>query len=183
MKICKAIFLLMSLWVCIQLHAQAVNNPDIPEEVAEELLKKERRDVLDNMEVKNYPSRYNKPVILEAETTMKQTIKLENLNQETRTCNAELSIGYLQYNDNARVDAVIENNDCAASAGEYMVNIDVYDFTHGMKSIEHLESWSRNDDEPFKSQILYEIGDNVELIKVQANGLKCLCTVTGNTEQ
>ena len=170
------------LLVSAQAMSQVVKHNEIPADVAGEMARHEREDVLDNLETKNYPTRYHKPVVLETEKTLETRLDAEQWHNAEKTCAAELSIGYLQFNTKARVEAGIETPDCAASGGEYTLHFDVYDFSNGMKSQELVETWGRTDAEPYSSQTFYEIGENVELIKVYARGLTCTCAAAGDAD-
>lgn len=96
-------------------------------------------------------------------------------NKDIRPCQADISIGYLQFVTRARVDTVIENSDCAASSGQYEVQIQIIDESNELHVIEHVESWGREDDTPYKSRKLYDIGKNVELFRTTVRGLTCRC--------
>ena len=112
----------------------------------------------------------------EKQVEHKYKMKLESRKQDVKACNAELSISYQQYDTQAKVETIIENGDCAASAGKYTVDILVGDARGQTREIEHDETWSRDDNKPYESQKSYDIGKNVELIRVRTTGLSCSCT-------
>jgi hypothetical protein len=112
---------------------------------------------------------------LEKQVEHEYKIKLESRKQKVKACNAELSISYQQYDTQAKVETNIENEDCAASGGKYTVDILVSDAGGQTHEIEHDETWSRDDNKPYASQKIYDIGKNVDLIRVRTTGLSCTC--------
>lgn len=112
---------------------------------------------------------------VEGEAKIEFKIDLEAKPSEIKLCQARVSTEYLQFNTKARVDLTIDNDDCAASSGEYTVRLRTKDENGELKSTEHVESWARDDDVPVESQKTYDIGNNVELIRVSARKLTCVC--------
>lgn len=111
----------------------------------------------------------------EGEATIEYKVDLEVTPSAIKSCQASLSIEYLQFDTQARVDLTIENPDCGASSGEYTVRIRTKEENGNLNSIEHVESWARDDDAPVESQKTYDIGNNVELIRVSTTKLTCVC--------
>jgi len=94
---------------------------------------------------------------------------------ETAQCKATLSIEYLQINANAEVSGVIENQDCAASGGEYSIEARLRDANGATSTVEFSETWERQDAEPVTFSAVYPIGENVELVRMRSRGLSCEC--------
>ena len=90
-------------------------------------------------------------------------------------CQATVRIEYLQFDTIAKVAGVIENEDCAASSGEYTIQARIRDKSGETKTLEFPESWQRDDDQPVKFSAEYPIGENVELLRVRSSGLRCEC--------
>jgi hypothetical protein len=90
-------------------------------------------------------------------------------------CAAAVALQYTQRNTIARVEGVLENPDCAASRGDYVVAVRVRDETGESKTLEFIEAWRRDDDQPVKFSADYEIGSNVDLTTVGVRRLHCSC--------
>jgi len=103
-------------------------------------------------------------------------IKMEPKTPDRKSCRVHVSLAYLQYNDQAQVDATIENEDCAASSGEYTVRLKIRNQDSDIQLIENVESWARNDDKPIETQTVYDIGHDVDLIRVSTAKLTCTCS-------
>jgi len=73
----------------------------------------------------------------------------------------------------------IDNNDCAASSGQYNVRLKIIKENGESQLIEHVESWTRDNDTQFESRKFYDIGNNVELSRTTTSGLTCECTPAG----
>jgi hypothetical protein len=112
----------------------------------------------------------------------KYKLRPESWKKDVKTCNADLSISYLQYDTQAKVETIIEHNDCAASGGEYTLHLWVNDARGETQEIEYGETWSRDDNTPYESQKVYEIGKNVELFRVRTQGLTCICAPEQKSE-
>ena len=90
-------------------------------------------------------------------------------------CHANAGFEYWQSNTVAHIEGEITNEDCAASGGDYVVSV-VYRDEHGERQRrDHTETWSRVDKEPFSFAHDYEIGENVDLIRVSARKVVCIC--------
>ena len=70
---------------------------------------------------------------------------------------------------------VIENKNCAASSGEFKLLVRGRDETSEVKTLEFLEPWQRDDDEPVKFGGDYPIGNNVDLVNVRVVQVRCTC--------
>lgn len=100
------------------------------------------------------------------------TIRLE---KRVGGCRANLSLEYWQEGHLARVNTTISNNECAASGGEYRIRI-VYRGDDGEAvTDEYDESWERDDERTVSVSRTYEIGDDVDLLRVRSRGLTCAC--------
>lgn len=91
-------------------------------------------------------------------------------------CQANAEFEYWQANTHAHIEGAITNSECAASGGEYVVSVVYLDEEGTRQRDDHTENWSRADAEPFKFAHDYEIGDNVDLIRVSARKVVCICT-------
>jgi len=91
-------------------------------------------------------------------------------------CETEIIVEYFQRDTIARVTGLIENETCAASSGQYEVAIRVKDDDDEFVELEFSESWQRDDDQPVAFTADYAIGENVELIRLRTQGLRCTCS-------
>lgn len=90
-------------------------------------------------------------------------------------CQMAAVVSYLQFGDRVRVDATIENRDCAESSGEYTVRVKIRNSTGELQLLEHVESWARDDDAAIETQKFYDIGSDVDLIRVSTAKITCSC--------
>lgn len=104
-----------------------------------------------------------------------ETPPLRIARPQSGACHAEMSLEYLQWDTAARVRSKIENADCAASRGQYVLEVTVRDSKGELKTLRIRESWSRNDDQPVVSMKDYPIGENVDLVSVRSRRLQCSC--------
>lgn len=143
---------------------------------SDQFKREETSDILDHLERKEYPGLRHEPIKLEARKPVEYTIKLEEKKKPSINCHADITIGYLQFNTKARVDAAIENHDCAASSGQYEVQLQIVDKNGDVQTIEHVESWTRGNETPINSRKFYNIGKNVELLRTTIRRVTCTCT-------
>jgi hypothetical protein len=90
-------------------------------------------------------------------------------------CHANAGFEYWQSNTVAHVEGEITNEDCAASGGDYVVSVVYRDERGERQRRDHIEQWSRLDAQPFAFAHDYEIGENVDLIRVSAKKVDCIC--------
>ena len=93
-------------------------------------------------------------------------------------CTAIMELEYSQRNTTARVSGTIQNEDCTASDGEYKLTFKIRDANGELKTLEFLESWQRQDDQPVELKGDYPIGENVDLVNVRAKMTRCTCPDT-----
>ena len=82
----------------------------------------------------------------------------------------------------AAVTGTIENGDCGASSGTYALSVRYRDEQGETQTIRTEEPWSRSDDNPVDIQSKHFIGENVDLIRVSARRVNCVCTDEENSE-
>ena len=122
--------------------------------------------------------------------TCKKTWQTESLSKiqiktgkiDNHNCNARLTNTYLQLNQRARVNTTIENSDCPKSSGKYTVRLRITDDRGEPRVIEHTETWTSDNGAPYETQLIYDIGENVELQKVTTMGLSCVCDTADQSE-
>ena len=120
-------------------------------------------------------SRTDHSTKIEAHLEKKFTVRLDAKPHENFRCKVNVTLDYLQQNDTAQVDAIITNQDCAASSGSYTVAIRVLDADKNSIEYEFEETWQRVDDRQIVTSTSYPIGKNVDLRRVRARNLSCTC--------
>jgi hypothetical protein len=113
---------------------------------------------------------------IEGKMEIGYTVKLTMNPPESRRCQAQLQISYLQKNDMASVESTLNNDDCAASSGSYIVSVRIRDENSETRNIEYEETWQRDDIQPIAMKKEYFAGDNVDVIRVNTKKLRCICT-------
>jgi hypothetical protein len=108
---------------------------------------------------------------LEREVTIVQELAAPN----SLLCETSIVVEYFHRDTIARVNGMIENETCAASSGQYDVEVRVKDENGEMRTLQFREFWQRDDDLPVEFSADYPIGENVELIRLSTSGLKCTC--------
>lgn len=101
-----------------------------------------------------------------------KTITLE---KRVGGCQANLQMEYWQKGHIAEVQSTLTNPDCAASSGHYTISVRYRNDDGEMHSDEYQETWERSDGEPVTATKHYEIGDDVDLIRVRSRRLSCSC--------
>ena len=112
---------------------------------------------------------------VEGQAVKKYTFKLETTRNKLY-CQARVSLEFMQRNAVAKVTGIIENDDCGASSGDYAISVRYRAEDGEVHDIEHPERWRRDNDKAFTFEHEYQIGDNVDLIRVRARKVQCVCT-------
>jgi hypothetical protein len=102
------------------------------------------------------------------------TVTLEAESQKDY-CHAKAEFEWWQDNTVAHVEGAITNPDCGASSGTYTVSVRHKELNGEVQRNDYEENWSREDDQPFSFVHDYEIGENVDLIRVSARKVVCIC--------
>jgi hypothetical protein len=90
-------------------------------------------------------------------------------------CQASMALSYAQRNTVADVDGTIENDDCAASSGDYTIAVSTRDDSGEVKVTEFSATWERSDDQPIEFEAAYPIDENVDLVRVRSRRISCVC--------
>jgi len=112
-------------------------------------------------------------VVVTTETEVKFTIDLPP--PKTAQCAASIEIEYTQRDTLVSVEGTIHHTDCAASHGEHRLTVNLRDQNRELKTLEFVDSWQRDDDQPVKFSVTKPIGDNVDLVSVKARSQLCTC--------
>lgn len=91
-------------------------------------------------------------------------------------CAAIMELEYIQKNTLASIRVTINNEECAASSGDYKLAVKIRDANGELKTLEFPESWRRQDDQPVEFKGEYPIGENVDLVNVRTKQMHCTCT-------
>jgi hypothetical protein len=91
-------------------------------------------------------------------------------------CEASASMEYFQRGAEADVKAKVDNADCAASSGSFVVEVTIRaDGETESVKLRFEEEWHRDDDAPVDVERRYPIGDDVDLLRVRIRKLSCDC--------
>ena len=112
---------------------------------------------------------------IETHLEFEHTMTLEMKPPPSHRCQVRVTMDYLQKDTVAKVDSLVENKDCAASSGSFTVSVRIRDENGEMQKVEYDETWQREDDQPITISKEYFAGENVDIIRVQARKLQCLC--------
>ena len=102
------------------------------------------------------------------------TVKLKPPEQK-QYCKASTTTEYYQSNDMAEVNVKITNPDCAASSGSFVMRVRYRTEDSEVVNVEFDETWRREDDQDILFSRLYPIGENVDLVRVRAAKMRCVC--------
>ena len=108
------------------------------------------------------------------ESTRKYQIPFETT-EHKQYCKARVSIEYGQYDTEARYNGEITNEDCGASGGTYVISVRYRDESGEVHSVEAEHTWHRDDDQKVLIDGAQAIGENVDLIRVRARKIRCVC--------
>lgn len=98
--------------------------------------------------------------------------------QTTTQCASTASVDYFQRGAEAELEATIDNHDCAASSGEFVVEVTIRaDGADDSEKLKFPETWSRDDDTPVVVNRRYPIGDDTDLLRVKVRKMRCTCAV------
>ena len=104
------------------------------------------------------------------------SVKLEIKQEPTAACAATVDFEYHQRDTVAHVTGAIENTQCAASGGDYVLAVTIRDAAGEVTTLEFPQQWARSDAEPVKFTHDLPIGPNVDLTNVRTRRLRCTCT-------
>ncbi len=90
-------------------------------------------------------------------------------------CAATIDVSYTQRDSTVGVEGTIAHTVCGASSGDYKLVVSVRNENRELQTLEFLESWQRQDDQPVKFSGAYPIGENVDLVRVRPVLLRCTC--------
>lgn len=90
-------------------------------------------------------------------------------------CKATTAIEYYQSDDVADVNVEIKNDDCVTSSGSYTMKVRYRTEGSEVVNLEFDETWQREDDQNILISRQYPIGKNVDLVRVRAGKMRCVC--------
>jgi hypothetical protein len=103
------------------------------------------------------------------------SVTLEIKQNPTAACAATADFEYQQRDTVAHVTGAIDNAQCAASGGDYVMALTIRDASGEVTTLEFPQEWARTDAQPVKFTHDLPIGKNVELQNVRARRLRCTC--------
>lgn len=113
------------------------------------------------------------PIILSHELLINTNLSAPPI--KSLDCQASVVIRYLQSDTIAKVDGTIENESCAASSGSFVLSISTSDAAGKLTTWDYSQAWMREDDQPLAFTGDYDIGKNVDLVRVRALRIVCKC--------
>lgn len=116
------------------------------------------------------------PVVVTLDNEIATTIKLPAI--ALINCEAGITLGYHQRNTIARVEGYVEHNACAAgetASGEYEVAVSLRDALEQSQTLQFNETWQQGPDKKISFAHDYDIGADMELIRVRVRRSKCSC--------
>ena len=119
------------------------------------------------------PSCDPKQVVVRTETEVEFSLELPPM--KIVQCAATIEVAYTQRDSTVGVEGTIAHNVCGASSGDYKLVVSVRNENSELQTLEFLESWQRQDDQPVKFSAAYPIGENVDLVRVRSVQLRCTC--------
>lgn len=90
-------------------------------------------------------------------------------------CEAIIKFEYTQRGAVARVEGTIGNETCPASSGSFTVSLRTSNDDFEQTTLDFHETWQRDDGENVSFSRDYDIGDNVDLIRVRTSKSMCKC--------
>jgi hypothetical protein len=103
-------------------------------------------------------------------------IKMQLPEIQSNSCQAIIMLQYDQRDTLARVEAIVENESCITSMGEYELLFNIRDENGVSRNLSFSEAWEQKEDSLLKSSQDYPIGKNVTLKRVVAQRVHCKCT-------
>ena len=99
-------------------------------------------------------------------------------------CRAEVSISYVPMYDKVRVETTVENDDCAASSGDYRLQLRTRGHDGEVLTEELNESWSRADVLRVETTKIYPLDIDRELVWVRVRtSRKTNCRCDGTDDE
>ncbi|MDJ0941600.1 MAG: hypothetical protein QNJ00_17685 [Woeseiaceae bacterium] len=108
------------------------------------------------------------------ESEIKLKVELEQ-SYADNACKAQLELEYYQAGSRVHVESELFNDVCGPSLGSYIIQVRLRDDDGEITTRDFGETWARDDAEPIKAERDYEIGDNVDVIRVRSTKLRCEC--------
>lgn len=110
-------------------------------------------------------------ISLELERTTTIELSVDN----TPFCTALIGLEYYQRNAFAHVEGTIDNEQCTASSGSYVVVARIRNADGEVETLEFEEQWQRSDDQPIELEADYPIGEDVDLLRLSSRRTVCRC--------
>ena len=118
------------------------------------------------------------PVYALGQEGMESTKKYQILFETTEHriyCKASVWVEYSQYDTEAHYNGEISNEECGPSSGTYTIAVRYRDESGQVHATEIENIWQRADDRTVIIEGKHSIGANVDLIRVRARKIQCVC--------
>ena len=83
----------------------------------------------------------------------------------------------------AHVKSTLTNDQCAASRGDYTIQVRYRNAEDVVETAEYPETWERTDSAPVVRERDFMIPDNVDVIRVKSRGLSCECIAAAPADE
>ena len=98
------------------------------------------------------------------------------LEYQKKACSMTLDLEYYQKVSVAQVKSTLQNDECAASWGSYVLRVHYLPDEGQRSTIEFEETWVRDNDNDVVTEKDYYIGEDLEIRRISAARLHCECT-------
>jgi hypothetical protein len=114
----------------------------------------------------------DEPIVNEAEI---RTVIQTETEFATDACMASIEVEYYQKGSSAHVETELNNDDCAASSGTYVIQVRYKDAAGEHQSKNFDESWERSDAEAIVAEKDYFVAEDIDILRVRSRKLNCTC--------
>lgn len=115
----------------------------------------------------------NSPIVISNELEFSTRITIPEM--EISACDAKISIQYSQRNTIARVNGTVSNESCTASSGSFGISARILDAENEARTLEFPQTWVQENNQTVTIGGDFDIGENVDLVRVLALNLRCKC--------
>lgn len=92
-----------------------------------------------------------------------------------KACQAQVATEWYQKGASAHVEAELNNPDCGASSGSFVVEVHYRGDDGEDKVVKFDETWRREDSNTLAIEKDYLVADNVDITRVRTRKLRCEC--------
>ncbi len=105
--------------------------------------------------------------VLKMSKPFEKTVDLTSEDDNAEFCEVNIATDYWQQDTLVKVEATIENSQCDASSGQYVVKVRTRNADDEATTATYPESWVREDANTIKAVHTYSMNGDTELIRVR----------------